>query len=108
MFVQDPMLGAAAVAFYPLQGYLIPKMQRIIRRLGRERVRKVRGLSDRIAETVAARGEIRANDAAGYQLADISHRLGEIYDIRFEIYNRKLLVKFINNLFNNLMPFFSF
>ena len=44
MFVQDPMLGAAAVAFYPLQGYLIPKMQRIIRRLGRERVRKVRVL----------------------------------------------------------------
>ena len=49
MFVQDPMLGAAAVALYPLQGYLIPKMQRIIRRLGRERVRKVRVLSDRIA-----------------------------------------------------------
>ena len=95
MFVQDPMLGAAAVAFYPLQGYLIPKMQRIIRRLGRERVRKVRVLSDRIAETIAARGEIRANDAAAYQLADISQRLGEIYDIRFEIYNRKFFVKFL-------------
>jgi ABC-type multidrug transport system fused ATPase/permease subunit len=108
MFVQDPMLGAAAVALYPLQGYLIPKMQRIIRRLGRERVRKVRGLSDRIAETIAARGEIRANDAAAYQLADISHRLGEIYDIRFEIYNRKFFVKFLNNLIGNLTPFFFF
>src|SRR5690242_6496808 len=108
MFVQDPMIGAAAVAFYPLQGYLIPKMQRIIRRLGRERVRKVRVLSDRIAETIAARGEIRANDAAAYQLADISHRLGEIYDIRFEIYNRKFFVKFLNNLIGNLTPFFFF
>jgi len=108
MFVQDPMLGAAAVAFYPLQGYLIPKMQRIIRRLGRERVRKVRGLSDRIAETIAARNEIRANDAAAYQLADTSHRLGEIYDIRFEIYNRKFFVKFLNNLIGNLTPFLFF
>jgi ABC-type multidrug transport system fused ATPase/permease subunit len=108
MFVQDPVLGAAAVAFYPLQGYLIPKMQRIIRRLGRERVRKVRGLSDRIAETIAARGEIRANDAAVYQLADISQRLGEIYDIRFEIYNRKFFVKFLNNLIGNLTPFLFF
>jgi putative ABC transport system ATP-binding protein len=108
MFVQDPILGAAAVAFYPLQGYLIPKMQRIIRRLGRERVRKVRGLSDRIAETIAARGEIRANDAAVYQLADISQRLGEIYDIRFEIYNRKFFVKFLNNLIGNLTPFLFF
>ncbi|HMD65416.1 MAG TPA: ABC transporter transmembrane domain-containing protein [Stellaceae bacterium] len=108
MFVQDPMLGAAACAFYPLQGYLIPKMQRIIRRLGRERVRKVRGLSDRIAETIAARAEIRANDAATHQLADISHRLGEIYDIRFEIYNRKFFVKFLNNLIGNLTPFLFF
>src|SRR5712672_4002768 len=108
MFVQDPILGAAAVAFYPLQGYLIPKMQRVIRRLQRERVRKVRRLSDRIAETIAARGEIRANDGAVYQLADISQRLGEIYDIRFEIYNRKFFVKFLNNLIGNLTPFFFF
>jgi ABC-type multidrug transport system fused ATPase/permease subunit len=108
MFVQDPMLGAAAVALYPLQGYLIPKMQRIIRRLGRERVRKVRVLSDRIAETIAARSEIRANDAAAYQLTDMSHRLGEIYDIRFEIYNRKFFVKFLNNLIGNITPFMFF
>jgi ABC-type multidrug transport system fused ATPase/permease subunit len=108
MFVQDPMLGAAAVALFPLQGYLIPKMQRIIRRLGRERVRKVRVLSDRIAETIAARNEIRANDAAAYQLTDMSHRLGEIYDIRFEIYNRKFFVKFLNNLIGNITPFMFF
>src|SRR5215475_5101553 len=108
MFVQDPILGAAAVAFFPLQGYLIPKMQRIIRRLGRERVRKMRVLSDRLAETIAARTEIRANDAAAYQLADISHSLGEIYDIRFEIYNRKFFVKFLNNLIGNLTPFLFF
>jgi putative ABC transport system ATP-binding protein len=108
MFVQDPILGAAAIAFYPLQGYIIPKMQRVIRRLGRERVRKVRVLSDRIGETIAARYEIRANDGAPYQLADISRRLGEIYDIRFEIYNRKFFVKFLNNLIGNLTPFFFF
>jgi ABC-type bacteriocin/lantibiotic exporter with double-glycine peptidase domain len=108
MFVQDPVLGTAAIAFYPLQGYLIPKMQRIIRRLGRERVRKVRRLSDRIGETIAARAEIRANDGNLYQLADISHRLGEIYDIRFEIYNRKYFVKFLNNLIGNLTPLFFF
>jgi ABC-type multidrug transport system fused ATPase/permease subunit len=108
MFIQDPVLGAAAVAFFPLQGYLIPKMQRIIRALGRQRVRKVRVLSDRIAETIAARAEIRANDAAAYQLADISDRLGEIYDIRFEIYNRKFFVKFLNNLIGNFTPFLFF
>jgi putative ABC transport system ATP-binding protein len=108
MFVQDPVLGAAAVAFYPLQGYLIPKLQRIIRRLGRERVQKVRRLSDRIGETIAARREIRANNGAPYQLADIANRLGEIYDIRFEIYNRKFFVKFLNNFIGSLTPFFFY
>src|SRR5271169_6494479 len=108
MFVQDPVLGAAAVAFYPLQGYLLPKLQRIIRRLGRERVQKVRRLSDRIGETIAARREIRANNGAHYQLADIANRLGEIYDIRFEIYNRKFFVKFLNNFIGNLTPFFFY
>jgi putative ABC transport system ATP-binding protein len=108
MFVQDPVLGAAAVAFYPLQGYIIPKLQRIIRRLGRERVQKVRRLSDRIGETIAARREIRANNGAAYQLADAAHRLGEIYDIRFEIYNRKFFVKFLNSFIGNLTPFFFY
>src|SRR5215471_18592486 len=108
MFIQDPILGTAAIAFIPVQGYLIPKMQRVIRRLGRERVRKVRRLSDRIAETIATRAEIRANNGAPYQLADMSHRLGDIYDIRFEIYNRKFFVKFLNNLIGNLTPFFFY
>lgn len=108
MFMQNPVLGAAALAFYPLQGYLIPKMQRVIRALGRARVRKIRTLSDRIGETIAARTEIRVNDGVQYQLAEISQRFGEIYDIRLEIYNRKFFVKFLNNLIGNLTPFFFF
>jgi len=108
MFVQNPLLGAAAVALYPLQAYFIPKMQRRIRELGRLRVRKVRTLSDRIGEAIAAQVEIRTNAGAQHQLADISHRLGEIYDIRFDIYNRKFFVKFLNNLLNQLTPFFFF
>ncbi len=28
MFMQDPILGLASVALYPMQGYVIPKLQR--------------------------------------------------------------------------------
>jgi putative ABC transport system ATP-binding protein len=108
MFVQNPALGAAAVALYPVQAYIIPKMQRRIRQLGRERVRKMRYLSDRIGEAIAAQIEIRTNAGAQHQLADVSHRLGEIYDIRFDIYNRKFFVKFLNNFLNQLTPFFFY
>src|SRR5436853_4766320 len=108
MFVQNPLLGAAAVALYPVQGYFIPKMQRRIRELGRQRVRKLRGLSDRVGESIAAQVDIRANAGAHRQLADIAHRLGEIYYLRFEIYNRKFFVKFLNNFLNQLTPFFFY
>ena len=108
MFMQNPALGTAALALYPLQGYLIPKMQRVIRALGRTRVRKIRALSDRIGETIAARVEICVNDGVQYQLAEIAERFGEIYDIRLEMYNRKFFVKFLNNMLGNLIRFFFF
>lgn len=108
MFVQNPLLGLAALSLYPVQGYLIPKMQRRIRALGRERVRKIRSLSDRVGETIAAQIDIRANAGAHRQLADIGHRLGEIYALRFDIYNRKFFVKFLNNFLGQLTPFFFY
>jgi len=108
MFVQNPLLGLAALSMYPIQGYVIPKMQRKIRQLGRERVRKIRSLSDRVGETIAAQVDIRANAGAHRQLADVAHRLGEIYYLRFDIYNRKFAVKFLNNFLGQLTPFFFY
>ncbi|MBV9863270.1 MAG: ATP-binding cassette domain-containing protein [Alphaproteobacteria bacterium] len=108
MFVQNPVLGAAAIALYPVQGYIIPKLQRRIRQLGRERVRKVRHLSDRISESIAGQVDIRVNHGSPLQLADIAGRLGDIYDLRFEIYNRKFFVKFLNNFLGQLTPFFFY
>ncbi|HKD36333.1 MAG TPA: ATP-binding cassette domain-containing protein, partial [Pirellulales bacterium] len=37
-----------------------------------------------------------------------AHLLGTIYDIRFEIYQRKFAVKFLNNTLNAATPFFFF
>jgi putative ABC transport system ATP-binding protein len=108
MFLQNTYLGLAAVALYPVQGYVIPKLQRRIRALGRQRVRMMRHLADRIGEAVAGRVEIRTNDGAPYQLAGFAARLGEIYDVRLEIYNRKYSVKALNNLINQMTPFFFY
>ncbi|MBV9553479.1 MAG: ATP-binding cassette domain-containing protein [Alphaproteobacteria bacterium] len=108
MFVQDPMLGAAAVSLYPIQGYIIPKLQRKVNQLGKTRIRTVRMVADRVQETAAGLGEIQANDTAKFQLSHFAHLLGTIYDIRFEIYRRKFFVKFLNNFIGQLTPFFFF
>src|SRR6266436_682257 len=108
MFMQDPVLGTAAVALYPLQGYVIPKLQRKVNQLGKRRVRTIREVADRVGDSAAGITEIHANDAVRLQLANFAGFLGTIYDIRFEIYRRKFFVKFLNNFIAQLTPFFFY
>ena len=108
MFMQDPVLGLAAVALYPVQGYVIPKLQRKVNQLNRRRVRTVRQVADRVQESASGITDILANDGIRLQLTGFAHLLGTIYDIRFEIYQRKFFVKFLNNFLMQLTPFFFF
>jgi ABC-type multidrug transport system fused ATPase/permease subunit len=84
MFIQDPILGAAAVSLYPIQTYVIPKLQRRVNSLRKERTVKVRRLSERIGEVVNGIREVHAHDTSQYELADFSVRVGEIYAIRYK------------------------
>jgi len=108
MFVQDPVLGAAAIALYPIQGYVIPKLQRKVNLLNKQRVRTMREVADRVQDSSAGIVEIHANDTVKLQLTDFAHLLGRIYDIRFEIYRRKFFAKFLNNFLTQLTPFFFY
>src|SRR5919108_491141 len=89
MFVQDPILGLAAVALYPVQIAVIPRLQRQVNQLAKARVRQVRRMADRINETVAGVRDIRVNDATQYERARFSKELGIVFDIRFDIYTKK-------------------
>jgi ABC-type multidrug transport system fused ATPase/permease subunit len=108
LFMQDPVLGLAAISLYPVQGYVIPKLQRKVNQLNRARVRTHRQVADRVQETAAGMLEIHATDTVKLQLAYFAHLMGRIYDIRFEVYKRKFFVKFLNNLLNQLTPFFFY
>ena len=52
--------------------------------------------------------EIHTNNTVKLQLTDFAALLGRIYDIRFEIYQRKFFVKFLNNFIGQLTPFFFY
>jgi ABC-type multidrug transport system fused ATPase/permease subunit len=108
IMVQDPILGAAAVALYPLQIYVIPKLQRRVNELGKQRVQNVRSLSDHIGESASGIGEVHAHDTARYELSRFAARLGTIYWIRYDIYRTKFFIKFLNNFIDKLTPFFFF
>ncbi len=108
VFIQDPILGLAAIALYPIQGYLIPRLQRRVNELAKQRVRAVRETARNIGETVAGVTEIHAHDTSQYELAKFAGRLGRIYEIRYEIYRRKFFIKFLNGFLAQLTPFFFY
>ncbi len=105
LFIQNPWFGLAAVALVPLQAIITPLLQRRINRLHRERVRRVRKLSELIGECVQGLDDLRSNGGTPYALAIFSHRLGGIFQVRGDIFRKKFFMKFLNNFINNLPPF---
>ena len=96
MLVQDPVLGAAAVTLLPLQLLLIPRLQRRINALGRQRVQEVRRLG----------GLIGNEENTG--LDPIHDSFKRVQVIRFEIYKRKYFMKAISNFISHMTPFFFY
>ncbi|HSR72773.1 MAG TPA: ATP-binding cassette domain-containing protein [Kiloniellales bacterium] len=105
IMVQSIWLGSIALAVVLFQAFLIPKLRVPILRLARQRVVAARELAGRIGEIVDGAIEIHAHDTSNFERADLSYRLGRIFDIRFEIFRRKFFVKFLNNFLAQLTPF---
>jgi ABC-type multidrug transport system fused ATPase/permease subunit len=108
LFMQSLWFGLASVALIPLQAWLIPKLQRQINLLNKERIQQVRHLASDIGETAAGISDLRANGGWRYRLAMVTDRLGQLFEIRFRIYQKKFLMKFLNNLITQMTPFLFF
>lgn len=104
----NPWMALAGVAIYPFQIWLIPKLQRRVSELSRERVKLVRGLSDRIQESVTGVQEIYANDTVAFESSVFGGWLERIFRVRIRIYNLKYLIKQLNNFLAKLGPFLLF
>jgi len=105
ILVQSVWLGLIAAAIVLVQAFLIPKLRRRILQLGRQRQLTARQLAGRVGEIIDGAVEVHANDTSNYERADFSSRLGKIFSIRYEIYQRKFFVKFLNNLLAQFTPF---
>ncbi|HYG26961.1 MAG TPA: ABC transporter ATP-binding protein, partial [Caulobacteraceae bacterium] len=108
IMIQDWKLGLAAISLYPFQGWLVPRLQRRVNALAKERVRTMRRVSDRISESISGITEVRAHDASNWQRAQYTALMARIYEIRYEIYRRKFFIKFLNNFLAQLTPFFFY
>jgi len=105
ILVQSLYLGAVTVGILVLQAVIIPKLRVRVLILGKQRQLTARQLAGRIAECVDGATEIHAHDTSNFERADMADRLGTIFGIRFELYQRKFAVKFLNNLLAQFTPF---
>lgn len=102
---QHVYLGLVAFTMVIIQAVIIPRMRRRLLVLSKERQIAARQLAGRIAECVDGVVEIHANDTSNYERAEFSARLGRLFLIRFEHFQRKFLIKFLNNLLSQITPF---
>ena len=102
---QHVYLGLVAFGMVMIQAVIIPKMRRRLLVLSKERQIAARQLAGRIAECVDGVVEIHAHDTSNYERAEFSARLGRLFLIRFEHFQRKFLIKFLNNLLSQITPF---
>jgi putative ABC transport system ATP-binding protein len=105
IFLQSVPLGLITLTLVLVQVAIIPRMRRRLLVLGRERQLTARELAGRVSEIFDGMQTVHAYDTSNYERADIASRLGRIFSIRFEIYQRKFLVKFINNFLASVTPF---
>ncbi|MFC6673781.1 ABC transporter ATP-binding protein [Marinobacterium aestuariivivens] len=99
LFMQDPLLGAAAVSLLPVQLIVIPHLQKKVNYLGRLRMKEVRHLGRVIGDhtdqfpskTVSAFASIRT-----------------LQSLRIQIYRRKFMMKGLYNFVTHMTPFFFY
>jgi putative ABC transport system ATP-binding protein len=106
MFLQNWMMGVAAIVLYPLQIYIIPKIQRSINESQMGEVKAIRGISERLSDVVAGVNEIHGHDTSQYELADFSRRLGTVFRHRVQIAHKRYTANVLNQFFSQLTPFF--
>ena len=105
IMLQNWLLGFVVVILLGVQMAIVPRLRRPVLILGRERQLTARLLAGRIAETADGVHEIHVHGAANYERADISERLGRIFKIRFDLYQKKFVAKFWNTFLSQATPF---
>jgi len=105
IIVQNVWLGFMAVAVIGIQFTVIPRMRRELLRLGKQRQIASRRLAGRVSEVVDGIEAVHVHHSYAWERAEIGDRLFQLFDLRFQIYRRKFMVKFLNNILAQVTPF---
>lgn len=99
MFMQDPVLGAAALTVLPIQLILLPKLQRRVNILSRKRIKEVRLLGKQLSD------QLNAGQPSHSGFAQVGKIFRELEVVRRQIFRLKFFIKALNNFLTAITPF---
>ncbi|WP_448325935.1 ABC transporter ATP-binding protein [Sulfitobacter sp. M13] len=99
MFVQDPVLGAAALTVLPIQLVLLPNLQRRVNLLSRTRIQEVRQLGRQLSD------QLRDGPDGLSRHMPTSASFRALEQVRRRIFRLKFFIKALNNFLTALTPF---
>ncbi|KAB1070305.1 ABC transporter ATP-binding protein [Methylobacterium planeticum] len=105
ILMQNVVLGLAAASIVGLQVVIIPRLRRQLLKLNRERQLASRMFAGRIGEVLDGIEAVRINDSGRWEQAEIGARLYSLFNLRLQIYKRKFMVKYLNNMLAQITPF---
>lgn len=105
IFLQNTILGIVTLVVVAFQAWLIPLLRRRLIYLNKRRQIASRKLAGRLGEVVDGVQDAHTNDTTNLERAEISDILGKLFFIRFELFQRKFSVKFLNNFLIQFLAF---
>lgn len=108
IFLQNFWLGIATFIVVAFQAWLVPLLRQRLIELQKQRQIAARKFAGRLGEIVEGIQEAHTNDTTNYHRSEVSNILSHLFFIRFELYQRKFMVKFINNFLIQFLAFFFY
>jgi ABC-type multidrug transport system fused ATPase/permease subunit len=104
----NPLLALLSFGIYPIEIAIIPMLQKRYNRLNFERIDVNRSLSNTIGEAISGVHEIQAHGGYPIEGKKFGTFAAKLVDLRKSMYILNYGIKFTNNFFQNLGPFFLF
>lgn len=108
MIFLNPKLALISLAIYPVEIILIPVLQKRFNRLNAARVDESRSMSNVISEAISGVHEIQGNASYRLEMDKLGRFADRLFFLAKRMYLYKFGIKFYNNFFQDMGPFFLF
>jgi len=104
----NPTIGLISIAIYPIELFILPRIQKYFRKANRERIKHTQKLSGLVGEAVSGVHEVHSNASIPLEKGRFSEVLEKLYSATVMQNGIKFGIKFVNNFFMSLGPFVLF